>query len=46
MIKGVITGDLVNSTNIAAEWRQAVVGALYKCAADFSPLTPINRDIQ
>jgi len=36
MIKGVITGDLVNSTNIAAEWRQAVVGALYKCAADFS----------
>ena len=30
MIKGVITGDLVNSTNIAAEWRQAVVGALYK----------------
>ena len=26
MIKGVITGDLVNSTNIAAEWRQAVVG--------------------
>jgi len=42
MIKGVITGDLVNSTNIAAEWRQAVVGALYKCAADFSPLTPIN----
>ena len=45
MIKGVITGDLVNSTNIAAEWRQAVVGALYKCAADFSPLTPINIEM-
>ena len=43
MIKGVITGDLVNSTNIAAEWRQAVVGALYKCAADFSPLTKTIR---
>jgi len=45
MIKGVITGDLVNSTKIAAEWRQAVVDALHKCAADFSPLTPINIEM-
>jgi len=45
MVKGVITGDLVNSTNIAAEWRQAVVEALYECAADFSLLTPINVEI-
>ena len=28
MIKGVITGDLVKSTNIAAKWRQTVVDAL------------------
>ena len=42
MIKGVITGDLVNSTNIAVEWRQTVVDALNACVTDFSPLTPIK----
>ena len=31
MIKGVITGDLVNSTNIAAKWRQTVVDTLHVC---------------
>lgn len=45
MIKGVITGDLVNSTNIAIEWRQSVVDALNTCATDFSPLTPIKLEI-
>ena len=35
MIKGVITGDLVNSTNIAVEWRQTVVDALNACVTDF-----------
>ena len=39
MIKGVITGDLVNSTNIAAEWRQTVLDTLNVCVADFLPQT-------
>lgn len=45
MIKGVITGDLVNSTNIAVEWRQTVVDALNACASDFSPLTPVKLEM-
>ena len=45
MIKGVITGDLVNSSNIAAEWRQTVVDALNTCATDFMSLTPIKIDM-
>ena len=39
MIKGVITGDLVNSTNIAAEWRQTVLDTLNVCVApDFDKM--------
>lgn len=45
MIKGVITGDLVNSTNIAAEWRQTIVDALNLCVKEFLPLTPIKLDM-
>lgn len=45
MIKGVLTGDLVNSTNIAVEWRQKVAGALNVCVTDFSPLTPIKIEM-
>ena len=45
MIKGVITGDLVNSTNIAAEWRQSVLDALNVCVADFLPLTLCNLEM-
>lgn len=45
MIKGVITGDLVDSTNIAAKWRQTVVNALHKCVAESLPLTPIKLDM-
>lgn len=45
MIKAVITGDLVNSTNIAAEWRQTVVDALNVCATDFAPLTSIKIEM-
>lgn len=45
MIKGVITGDLVNSTNIAAEWRQTVVDALNSCAADFAPQTSVKIEM-
>ena len=45
MIKGVITGDLINSTNIASEWRQTIVDALNTCIADFSPLTPIKIEM-
>lgn len=45
MIKGVITGDLVNSTHIAVEWRQAVVDALNTCITDFSASTPIKLEM-
>lgn len=45
MIKGVITGDLVNSTNIAAEWRQAVVEALHICIAESMSLTPVKMEM-
>ncbi len=45
MIKGVITGDLVNSTNIAAKWRQTVVNALQKCVAESLPLTSVKLEM-
>lgn len=45
MIKGVITGDLVNSTNIATEWRQSVVDALNTCVSDFISITPIKIEM-
>lgn len=45
MIKGVITGDLVNSTNIATEWRQTVLDALNVCVTDFLPLTLIKLEM-
>ena len=45
MIKGVITGDLVKSTNIAAEWRQSIMDALNTCAADFATVTPVKIEM-
>ena len=45
MIKSVITGDLVNSTNIAAKWRQTVLDTLNVCVADFLPLTLCNLEM-
>ena len=45
MIKGVITGDLVKSTNIAAEWRQSIMDALNVCAADFATVTPVKIEM-
>lgn len=45
MIKGVITGDLVNSTNIASEWRQNVVDALNASVTDFVSLTPVRMEM-
>lgn len=45
MIKGVITGDLVNSTNIAAKWRQTVVNALHKCVTESQRLTSVKLEI-
>ena len=45
MIKGVITGDLVNSTNISSGWRQAVVDALHACIVDFACLTPARIEM-
>lgn len=45
MVKGIITGDLVNSSNIAAEWRQTVVDVLKVCAIDFQSLTPVKIEM-
>lgn len=45
MIKGVITGDLVNSTHIAAKWRQTVMDTLNACVADLSSLTNIKMEM-
>ena len=45
MIKGVITGDLVKSTNIAAEWRPSIMDALNACAADFAAVTPVRIEM-
>lgn len=45
MIKGVITGDLVNSSHIATEWRQTVIDALNSCVKDFSSLTTIKMEM-
>lgn len=45
MIKGVITGDLINSTNIAAGWRQSIMDALNSCVNDFSNITPLRIEM-
>ncbi|MCR5180939.1 MAG: hypothetical protein K6C30_06970 [Bacteroidaceae bacterium] len=45
MIKGVLTGDLINSTNIAVEWRQRVVDALNACVTDFLPQSPVKIEM-
>lgn len=45
MIKGVITGDIVNSTYIATELRQTVLDALNVCVTDFLSLTLIKLEI-
>lgn len=45
MIKGVITGDVVNSTHIVTEWRQTIMDALNACVTDFSSLTPIKIEM-
>ena len=42
MIKGVITGDLVNSTHIAAEWRQTVGRCVTCMRRGLIPLTPVK----
>lgn len=45
MIKGVITGDLVNSTNIATKWKQSIADALNTCVSDFMSITPIKIEM-
>lgn len=45
MIKSVITGDLVNSTDIAPEWRQSVMDALYATVTNFLAFTPVRIEI-
>lgn len=45
MIKGVITGDLVNSSSITNEWRQIVIDALNICVSDFRSITPIKIEM-
>jgi len=45
MIKGIITGDLVNSTKIATNRRQSVIDALNTCVSDFMSITPIKIEM-
>lgn len=45
MVKGIITGDLVNSSNIAAEYRQTVIDGLNAVVRDFSSVTPIKLEM-
>lgn len=45
MIKGIITGDLVNSTNIAAEYRQTVIDSLNAVVKDFSQKTSMKFEM-
>ncbi|MDO4191306.1 MAG: hypothetical protein Q4D14_06455 [Bacteroidales bacterium] len=45
MIKGIITGDLVNSSNIATEYRQMVIDSLNAVTIDFSPMTSVRIEI-
>lgn len=45
MVKGVITGDLINSSNIAPNWRQTVMNALNICVADLVTLSPIKLEM-
>lgn len=45
MLKGVITGDLVNSTNISPVWRQLVIDALSASVSDCNTLTPVRMEM-
>ena len=45
MIKGVITGDLIRSTSIAAEWRPTVMEALNACIADCTAFAPTKIEM-
>jgi len=45
MVKGIITGDLVNSSNIAARYRQIVIDSLNAAVKDFSMVTPIRLEM-
>lgn len=45
MIKGIITGDLVNSTNIAAEHWQTVIDSLNAVVKDFSQNTSMKFEM-
>lgn len=45
MIKGIITGDLVNSTNIAAEHKQTVIDSLNAVVKDFSQKTSMKFEM-
>ena len=45
MEKGIITGDLVNSSDIAAAHRQVVVESLNAVVEDFSPLSAMKLEM-
>ncbi|MFV0270149.1 MAG: hypothetical protein ACK5HZ_00445 [Macellibacteroides fermentans] len=45
MIKGIITGDLVNSTDIAVQWRSTVKESLNAVLTDMVPLTTAKLEI-
>ena len=45
MVKGIITGDLVNSTSIAAECRHIVIDCLNAVVRDFSLESPMKLEM-
>ena len=44
-IKGIITGDIVNSTKIAAQWREDMVNAIYSAVSDFAATTTVRVEM-
>jgi len=43
MLKGVITGDLINSTNIAVQWTQKVIDEMNGCVLAFHAVMEMYR---
>jgi len=45
MIKGVITGDIINSSEIDIKWRQSVIDSIYKVIPDLSSVSSISIEM-
>ena len=45
MIKGVITGDIVDSTLISNEWKPTIKESLERVVSDFIPMTKVSYEM-